>query len=67
MLKQRGLDTEDMITEIYNDNRTGKPCIIKTKSDGLQLDAFTEYCGKKMSFKDVDGETLLEDKNFTKD
>ena len=50
----------EKIKEIYNDNLTGKPCIIKTKSDGSRLDAFTEYCGKQMSFKDGDDEMLFE-------
>ena len=37
----------------------GTPCILATKSGGLRLDAYTEYAGKKMSFKD-EGGMLLE-------
>ena len=42
----------EQIQKLYEDNIAGTPCIIKTKSDGLRLDAYTEYVGKKMWFKD---------------
>ena len=48
------------IRELYEDTLTGSPCVLTTKSDGLRLDAYTEYVGKKMSFKDEDGKMLFE-------
>ena len=47
------------IQTIYRDACQGSPCIIRTKSGGLRLDAYTPYCGKKWAFKD-DGGMLLE-------
>lgn len=52
-------DIAEQIQTIYRDNCEGTPCEIQTKSDGLRLDAYTPYCGKKMAFKD-DGGMLLE-------
>ena len=46
------------IQQLYEDWVEGVPCMLKTKSGGLRLDAFTEYVGKKMSFKDDDGMLL---------
>lgn len=48
------------IRTLYEENVEGSPCILATKSDGLRLDAYTEYVGKKMAFKDEDGKMLLE-------
>ena len=48
------------IRKLYEDNLTGTPCILATKSDGLRLDAYTEYVGKKMSFRDETGKMLFE-------
>ena len=53
-------ETVAQIQKVYEDNVIGTPCIIKTKSDGLRLDAYTEYVGKKMSFKDADDKMLFE-------
>ena len=50
----------EQIQKLYEDNIAGTPCIIKTKSDGLRLDAYTEYVGKKMWFKDDEKEMLFE-------
>lgn len=47
------------IQTIYRSSCEGTPCEIQTKSDGLRLDAYTPYCGKKWAFKD-DGGMLLE-------
>lgn len=46
------------IQQLYESSVDGMPCIIDTKSGGLRLDAYTEYNGKKMSFKDDDGMLL---------
>ena len=48
------------IRTLYEENVEGSPCILATKSDGLRLDAYTEYVGKKMSFKDASGKMLFE-------
>lgn len=48
------------IRTLYEENVEGSPCILATKSDGLRLDAYTEYVGKKMAFKDKDSQMLLE-------
>ena len=48
------------IRKEYEDNVIGRPVVIKTKSGGLRLDAYTEYVGKKMSFKDDADEMLFE-------
>ena len=53
-------DTVAQIRTLYEANVIGTPCIIKTKSDGLRLDAYTEYVGKKMSFKDDENKMLFE-------
>ena len=53
-------DTVAQIQKLYEDSVIGTPCVIKTKSDGLRLDAYTEYVGKKMSFKDDEQEMLFE-------
>lgn len=53
-------DEVAQIRKLYEDNLTGIPCILTTKSDGLRLDAYTEYVGKKMSFRDETGEMLFE-------
>ena len=53
-------ETVAKIRKLYEDGVIGTPCIIKTKSDGLRLDAFTEYNGKKMSFKDAEQKMLFE-------
>ena len=47
------------IQKLYEDAADGTPCILATQSGGLRLDAYTEYVGKKMSFKD-EGGMLLE-------
>ena len=48
------------IRNLYQENVSGEPCILSTKSDGLRLDAYTEYVGKKMSFKDDEKKMLFE-------
>ena len=48
------------IRTLYEENVEGSPCILATKSDGLRLDAYTEYVGKKMSFKDDEKKMLFE-------
>jgi len=48
------------IRKLYEDHLIGTPCILATKSEGLRLDAYTPYVGKKMSFKDEDGKMLFE-------
>ena len=48
------------IRNLYQKNVSGEPCILVTKSDGLRLDAYTEYVGKKMSFKDDEKKMLFE-------
>lgn len=48
------------IRTLYQENITGSPCILETKSGGLRLDAYTEYVGKKISFKDEEGKMLFE-------
>ena len=53
-------DTVTQIRKLYEDSVIGTPCVIKTKSDGLRLDAYTEYVGKKMSFKDAEQKMLFE-------
>ena len=53
-------DTVAQIRKLYEDSVIGTPCVIKTKSDGLRLDAYTEYVGKKMSFKDAEQKMLFE-------
>ena len=53
-------DEVAQIRKLYEDNLTGSACILATKSDGLRLDAYTEYVGKKMSFKDANGKMLFE-------
>ena len=53
-------DAVAKIRTLYEENVDGSPCILSTKSDGLRLDAYTEYVGKKMSFKDERGEMLFE-------
>lgn len=52
-------DIAEQIQTIYRDKCEGTPCLLQTKSDGLRLDAYTPYCGKKWAFKD-DGGMLLE-------
>lgn len=47
------------IQQLYKVSVDGTPCILATKSGGLRLDAYIEYVGKKMSFKD-EGGMLLE-------
>ena len=47
------------IQQLYEASVDGTPCILATKSGGLRLDAYTEYVGNKMSFKD-EGGMLLE-------
>ena len=39
------------IKKAYMDNITGTPCVLKTKSNGLRLDAFTTYVDKKLIFQ----------------
>ena len=51
-------DEVEQIRKLYENSVVGTPCVIKTKSDGLRLDAYTEYVGKKMSFKD-DADNML--------
>ena len=46
------------IQQLYETSVDGTPCILATKSGGLRLDAYSEYVGKKMSFKDDDGMLL---------
>ena len=46
------------IQQLYEDLVEGVPCMLKTKSGGLRLDAFTEYVGRKISFKDGGGMLL---------
>ena len=46
------------IQQRYEASVDGTPCILATKSGGLRLDAYAEYVGKKMSFKDNDGMLL---------
>ena len=46
------------IQQRYEAAVDGTPCMIATKSGGLRLDAYAEYVGKKMSFKDDDGMLL---------
>ena len=53
-------DEVAQIRKLYEDNLTGSACILSTKSEGLRLDAYTEYVGKKMSFKDANGKMLFE-------
>ena len=53
-------DEVAQIRTLYENNAIGNPCILATKSDGLRLDAYTEYVGKKMSFKDDGSEMLFE-------
>lgn len=48
------------IRNLYQENVSGEPCILSTKSNGLRLDAYTEYVGKKMSFKDDEQKMLFE-------
>ena len=48
------------IRKLYEDHCVGAPCILATKSGGLRLDAYTEYVGKKMSFRDEQQEMLFE-------
>ena len=48
------------IQQLYKASVDGTPCILATKSGGLRLDAYTEYVGKKMSFKDEKSEMLFE-------
>ena len=57
---ERFPDTVAKIRSLYEKNVEGSPCVLATKSDGLRLDAYTEYIGKKMSFKDDDGKMLFE-------
>ena len=53
-------DEVTKIRNLYQENVSGEPCILVTKSDGLRLDAYTEYVGKKMSFKDDEQKMLFE-------
>ena len=46
------------IQQLYEKSVDSTPCILATKSGGLRLDAYSEYVGKKMSFKDDDGMLL---------
>ena len=46
------------IQQLYAASVDGIPRMIATKSGGLRLDAYSEYVGKKMSFKDDDGMLL---------
>ena len=53
-------EVAEQIEAVYREHCEGNPpCIIKTKSGGMRLDAYTPYCGKKWAFKD-DGGMLLE-------
>ena len=53
-------DEVEQIRKLYENSVVGTPCVIKTKSEGLRLDAYTEYVGKKMSFKDDADKMLFE-------
>ena len=53
-------DEVAQIRRLYEENLIGEPCLLSTKSDGLRLDAYTPYVGKKMSFKDAEGKMLFE-------
>ena len=53
-------DHVQRIRSIYEENVIGDPCILKTKSGGLRLDAYTPYVGSKMSFQDDSGKMLFE-------
>ena len=53
-------DEVERIRKLYEDNVIGTPCILATKSDGLRLDAYTDYVGKKMSFRDDTKKMLFE-------
>ena len=53
-------DEVAQIRTLYQEHLIGSPCILSTKSDGLRLDAYTEYVGKKMSFKDAEDKMLFE-------
>jgi hypothetical protein len=44
-------DAVAKIRTLYEENVDGSPCILSTKSDGLRLDAYTEYVGKKNVFQ----------------
>ena len=48
------------IRALYQENVVGNACILSTKSDGLRLDGYTPYVGKKMAFKDAEGKMLFE-------
>ena len=52
-------DHAQRIRSIYENNVIGDPCVLKTKSAGLRLDAYSPYVGKKMAFQD-DGGMLFE-------
>ena len=53
-------DEVAQIQRLYCENVEGTPCRLATKSEGLRLDAYTPYVGKKMSFKDDAEKMLLE-------
>ena len=53
-------DVVAQIRALYEDNVVGTPCVLATKSDGLRLDAYTAYVGKKMSFRDDEKQMLFE-------
>ena len=57
---ERYPDAVAQIRALYQENVIGSPCILSTKSDGLRFDAYSEYVGKKMSFKDEESEMLFE-------
>ena len=43
-------ETLKTIIEMYRDGVQGSPCEIQTKSGGVRLSAFVDYCGSKISF-----------------
>ena len=53
-------DVVAQIRKEYEDNVIGTPVVIKTKSGGLRLDAYTDYVGKKESFREESEEMLFE-------
>lgn len=49
-------ETLKTIVEMYRNGVQGDPCEIETKSGGLRLSAFVDYCGSKISFTSRDTE-----------
>lgn len=47
------------ILEMYRDGVQGSPCEIETKSGGLRLSAYVDYCGNKISFRCLNTERML--------